>query len=152
MNMKYLLLGAGAAILGMLPLPIDAYHLIRWAVSGTCAFGSYESFQRKAEDKSIGVVLSVVALVYNPITPFYLSRGLWLIIDLLAGGFLIWAAFSGPSSSSQKTEFLPQKLIANLDEKLAQVEKKSDGFMKQTLISAILLLLFVTVISFAMKK
>lgn len=152
MIMKYLLVGAGFAFLGILPLPIEAYHLVRWVVAATCLFAAFESFQRKIEDKSFGVVLGVIALVYNPIAPFYLSRGIWLVIDVLAGCFMIWAAFGGSTSLSNKPELLTQELVAKVEEKLQHVEKKSDDFMKRTLVSAILLLIFVVVINLAMKK
>lgn len=150
--MKYLLIGAGAAFLGMLPLPIDAYHLIRWIVAGTCAFGAYEAIQNKSEDKSKGVILAVIALIYNPLFPFYPNRSLWLIIDMMSGGYLVWISSKYNSPTANQTSFPSEELATRIDEKLTQIEKKSDGFVRQTLISSIVLLVFVVVISFIMKK
>jgi putative flippase GtrA len=152
MIMKYLLVGAGAAFVGMLPLPIDAYHLIRWIVAGTCAFGSYELFQRKSEDKSTAVLLAISALVYNPIAPFYLNRGLWLIVDLIVGGFLLWIVFRGNTLSSDKADFSARDMGEQIDEKLAQIEEKTNGFMSRMLVSGGILLVVVVIINFVMKK
>lgn len=150
--MKYLIVAAGFAFFGILPLPIEAYHLVRWVVSVISLYAAYEAFQRKVDGKGIGVVLGVIALVYNPIAPFYLNRGIWIIFDVLAGGFMLWVAFGGPFSLANKPELINQELVAKVEEKLQNVEKKSDDFMKRTLVSATLLLIFVVVINFAMRK
>lgn len=150
--MKYLLLGAGAALVGLLPLPIDAYHLIRWIVAGTCVFGAYETFQSTSDDKSKGVLLAIIALVYNPLIPFFLSRGLWLIIDVMAGGFLVWIASTHRPPTINKTQTPPEELATRIDEKLAKIEVKSDDYINQTLITSLILLVFVVVIFFVMRK
>lgn len=149
--MKYLLFGAGAAFVGMLPLPIDAYLLIRWIVAGTCAFGAYETFKSTSEDKSKGVILAVIALIYNPLFPFYLNRSLWLIIDAIVGCFLIWIlSVANPSASNQPGLSL-EDVASQYEGKLKQIEKKSDSFVKQLLFNSIVLLVSILVILFILK-
>lgn len=150
--MKYLLFGSGAAFLGILPLPIDAYHLIRWIVAGTAAFGCYEIFQSKTPDKNKMVLLGIITLIYNPLFPFYLNRGLWIILDVIAGGCLIYISLNFKSQDNTENQFQSEQVIEAIEEKIKIVEKKSDNFIKQTLISSVVLLIFISIISFVMKK
>jgi cobalamin biosynthesis protein CobD/CbiB len=150
--MKYLLFGSGAAFLGILPLPIDAYHLIRWIVAGTAALGCYEIFKSKTEDKNTRVLLGIIALVYNPIFPFYFNRSIWIFFDVIAGACLIYVSLNFKSQAKTDNQFQSEQVKEAIEEKIKQVEKKSDNFIKQTLISSIALLIFIFIISFVMKK
>lgn len=156
--MKYLLVPAGAVFIAMLPLPIDAYHLIRWIVAATCAYATYEIFQRKNPNKSIGVLLAVIALIYNPLFPFYLSRGLWLIVDAVVVGFLIWESLRKKFETIESSDVNENQtvdgndILSKASERLKQVEKKGDGFAKQTLVTSIALLVVAVIVTFIFKR
>lgn len=156
--MKYLLVPAGAVFIGMLPLPIDAYHLIRWIVAATCAYATYEIFQRENPNKSIGVLLAVVALIYNPLFPFYLSRSLWLIVDAVVGGFLIWGSLRKKSEIIESSDANENQtvdandILSKASERLKQVEEKGDGLAKQTLVTSIALLVVAVIVTFILKR
>lgn len=156
--MKYLLVPAGAVFIAMLPLPIDAYHLIRWIVAATCAYATYEILQRKNPNKSIGVLLAVIALIYNPLFPFYLSRGLWLIVDAVVGGFLVWGSLQQKfetieSSDANENQTVDgNEILSKASERLKQVEENGDGFAKQTLVTSIALLAVAVIVTFIVKR
>jgi hypothetical protein len=96
------------------------------------------------------VILSIIALIYNPLVPFYLSRSLWLIIDVVVGGFLVWISIRPKSASSDING--NDDLGAKIAEKMEKIEEKGDGFAKQTLISSIVLLVVIGLITLVMKK
>jgi len=64
-------------------MPYSFYRLLRWIV---CAVALMSAWQLQKSRRS-GWVWShaIVALLFNPLTPFYFSKGTWSLIDLLAG-------------------------------------------------------------------
>ncbi|ODS30893.1 MAG: hypothetical protein SCARUB_03990 [Candidatus Scalindua rubra] len=88
-NIKYIT--AGLLLLAVLPLPYAYYTLLRWvvtAVSGYCAFLSYE-------DKSMGWAFGfgIIAILFNPIVPFYMDKTSWMIFDSVVAGVFGFNAF-----------------------------------------------------------
>jgi Ca2+/Na+ antiporter len=146
---NYLLVPAGAVLIGMLPLPIDAYHLIRWIVACTCAFGAYKIFQEDRADHYKGVILATIAFIFNPIIHFYLGRTLWLIIDVAVCVLLIWIVF-GKRIADKTNE--SNNLNSEISAKLEKIEEKGDGFARQALVTAIGLLFVFALINIFMKK
>ena len=67
--------------LGALPLPIEYYDILRWAVSITAIINIFK-------EKYIFIP---VLVLFNPIIPVYLySKVVWVIIDIISG-MLFWA-------------------------------------------------------------
>lgn len=64
-------------------LPIGYYNFLRWVTCGTALYVAFISYLKK--DKiNFGVWLFVlIALLFNPILPFYLGRELWQIVDVI---------------------------------------------------------------------
>ena len=69
----------GALALALIELPYGYYVLLRIVVCGACAFLAF------AEDESgrkrWAWALGMVAVLYNPIFPIHLNRGLWIVIN-----------------------------------------------------------------------
>ena len=67
-------------LLALVPWPYGYYQFLRWVVCGAAAFVAYKAY----EWKRIWAVwaFGVVALVFNPVIPFHLSREVWQLIDL----------------------------------------------------------------------
>ena len=74
--------------------PYGYYQFLRWLVSGTAAYSVYLLFQiielnnesktfKKNRYYLLILIYSLVAVVYNPISPFYLNRDSWETINLL---------------------------------------------------------------------
>lgn len=148
--MNYLLVPAVAVLIGMLPLPIDAYNLIRWIVACTCSFGAYKTFQEDRTNQHKGVILLTIAFIFNPIIPFYLGRTLWLILDVVVCGFLVWISFGKNKAADEAIE--GRNLISETSTKMKEIEKKGDGFAKRALINAIGLLFVFALIFILIKK
>jgi len=148
--MKYLLVPAGVALAAILPLPIDAYHLVRWIVAGVCAFGAYEIFQSKNIEKVKGAILLVIVFVFNPLIPLYLTRGTWVIIDIVVAGFLIWVSFDPRVLDNSEGEVDKLKLKAT--ETIEKIEKNGDGFARRLLMSSIVTLVAIGIVILVMEK
>lgn len=59
--------------------PYGYYTLLRFVVCGTAAYTAYVSFGK--ENKIIGFLSILVALLFNPLIPIYMNKEAWVIID-----------------------------------------------------------------------
>lgn len=152
--MKILYIPVIAAIGALLPLSQDGYTLVRIVV---CAFLLYAGFKVKSQgspnSEKIGaqeasLICFVMAAVYNPIFPLYLSRGLWMVIDVVVAAFLIWFVNLFTTKSSQQTPYSSiQK--SDFEEPGCERKKRSDkgdklmsSVMWTSLVTVIVLLIF----------
>jgi hypothetical protein len=141
---------AVAVFIGMLPLPIDAYHLIRWIVACTCSFGAYKTLQKNNTNPAKGVILIIMAFVFNPIIPLYLGRTIWLFVDIVVGGTLVRFSFEKSATTTEVTASCNPK--SQISAKIEKIEKNGDEFVKRALINAIGLLIVFALITFFMKS
>lgn len=72
--------------------PYLYFILLRWAITFISIYVAYEFKQAKIE--SWMVVFGVVALVFNPIFPIYLTRQSWIPIDFVTSILFFFAGFS----------------------------------------------------------
>jgi hypothetical protein len=83
--------------------PYWYYQLLRWVTSLVAAYTAYTSYNDK---KMLWAgVFGLVAIVFNPIAPFFLERNVWQIWDMLAG--IVFVAYPfvtmfGPKRRIQK--------------------------------------------------
>lgn len=62
--------------IGVLPMPIDYYDILRFAVSGVALLNIFK-------EKYIYIP---ILIIFNPIIPVYLyDKAIWAIIDIVAG-------------------------------------------------------------------
>lgn len=157
--MKILYVPVIAALGALLPLSHDGYTLVRIVV---CAFLLYAGFKVKSQgspnSEKIGaqeasLICFVIAAVYNPIFPLYLSRGLWMIIDVVVAAFLIWFINLSSSKASQQTSSLS---IQNSDfEELGREGKKpsdkGDKLMSSVMWSSLATVVVLLILTFMIK-
>lgn len=71
-------------VIAILPLPYAYYTFLRLFV---CVVGAYLAYQQYVYQDSVDrwvVVLGAVALLYNPLVPIYLTREIWIVLNLIA--------------------------------------------------------------------
>ncbi len=56
------------------------YQLLRWVVSASGVFNAYQAYKINLKGWSVAMV--VVAILFNPIAPIYLDKGMWVFIDI----------------------------------------------------------------------
>lgn len=73
----------GLALLLAIPSiwPYAYYQLLRWLVFIVAGYSAYLSFQENKQ--SYGWIMVIVAVLFNPIAPIYLSKTIWSILDVV---------------------------------------------------------------------
>ena len=75
---------AGVMLLLAVPSawPYAYYQLLRWVVTGAALFIAYKKYEEGSKNWSLTMV--VIAILFNPIVPFFLDKEVWGAIDLVA--------------------------------------------------------------------
>lgn len=87
MNSEYfkkLSLVTGVMLLLAIPSmwPYGYYQLLRWLVSGVAVYNAYGAYDKKEQNWIL--VMIGVAILFNPIAPFFLAKKTWVILDIIA--------------------------------------------------------------------
>lgn len=89
------------AMLGWALVPTNPYlyyRFLRWIIFLVCLFSAWQA----SELKRFGWawVLSITAVIYNPVIPVYATRGIWSVVNVVTMMILILSAFMlhGPRS------------------------------------------------------
>ena len=69
----------------VLPLPYGYYQLLRLVATGVFVWAAVVGFRRGSA--GYGFAFAVLALLFNPVIPVYLSKALWAPIDIGAAAF-----------------------------------------------------------------
>jgi len=87
-----MLLGAALSSFGTLPiLPFTYYQLMNWAVVGASLIIIWQAYQKKLT--CLIWIFSVIAVIFNPITPIYLGALTWQISDIIVSILFIVSFF-----------------------------------------------------------
>ena len=78
---------AGLLFLAILPLPYAYYEVLRVIVCLGVAFIVITEW--KNIDESAKAILVVIAILFNPFAPIYLSKVVWMIADFVTGVYLL---------------------------------------------------------------
>jgi hypothetical protein len=81
---------AGMLLVALAPLPYGYYTLLRFVV---CVAAAFLAWKHYASAHGIGawtVGLGLMAILFNPLVPVYLSRGAWAPIDI--GAAIVFGA------------------------------------------------------------
>jgi hypothetical protein len=82
----------------VLPWPYGYYQILRL---GICAAGIYCGIvARSSGNEALGYALFFASLVFNPVLPVFLTRGIWFPIDLVAAGLFAYTAYKHPQAVS----------------------------------------------------
>jgi len=74
---------AGVMLLLAIPSiwPYGYYQLLRWVVSGVAAYNAYGAYYAKKQNWML--VMIGVAILFNPIAPFFLDKETWVVLDIV---------------------------------------------------------------------
>ncbi len=64
--------------------PYGYYQLLRWIVTGSAVYLAYQ--KHELGSKFWMWLMIAVAILFNPIFPFFLDKGVWAFLDLIAAG------------------------------------------------------------------
>ena len=80
------------ALLGAFgPFPFAYYQMMNWAVLGAALMTAYQAYKR--QKKFLMWLFIIVAVVFNPITPFNLRADIWRIADVVVAVLILTSFF-----------------------------------------------------------
>ena len=74
-------------IIALFPMPYGFYILLRLVITTVAIFSMIEL---KKEGSQFWYFFIGVAILFNPIFPIYLSKSIWMPIDLIVAGSFAW--------------------------------------------------------------
>tara|TARA_E500000178_G_C16725535_1_gene619156 strand:+ start:85 stop:369 length:285 start_codon:yes stop_codon:yes gene_type:complete len=77
-------------VVAVLPLPYGFYTFLRLSVTIS---GVIASLELKKEENFLWILFAGISLLFNPVFPIYLDRGIGFPIDLFVAGSFGWIAF-----------------------------------------------------------
>ena len=85
MSNKNLSIIAGAMLLlAILSIwPYAYYQLLRWVVCGVAVYNAYSAYNLQKENWVF--MMGAIAILFNPISPIFLDKEMWIILDIVAG-------------------------------------------------------------------
>ena len=78
----------GLLFLAVLPMPVAYYSLLRYVICGVCLYYFFDKKQKYKEFFKWLFVL--IAIIFNPLAPFYFGKPIWVLIDIICGLFFLW--------------------------------------------------------------
>jgi hypothetical protein len=74
---------AGFCVLLILPWPVGIYEFTRWVIFGAALYGLFKLHEANPLSTK-NALMGLVAIVFNPIFPFYEDRLTWALLDIFA--------------------------------------------------------------------
>jgi uncharacterized membrane protein (DUF441 family) len=85
------LLAAAMLVVALAKLPYGYYTALRWV---TCAVAVYVTFLGVAGEQIWAAwPFALIALLFNPVLPVHLTRGIWRPLDIAAAALFVASAF-----------------------------------------------------------
>ncbi|MFZ2189373.1 MAG: DUF6804 family protein [Candidatus Magasanikiibacteriota bacterium] len=69
--------------------PYYYYQILRWVTAGVAGYSAYLAY--KQSEKTWLWILAITAITFNPITPFYLTREIWSVLNII-GALIIFVS------------------------------------------------------------
>lgn len=79
-NIKFIT--AGLLLWAIAPLPYAYYTLLRWVVTASAILFAVQSYNQASIGWAFG--FGTIALLFNPIVPFYMDKESWMVFDVIA--------------------------------------------------------------------
>lgn len=96
--MKWICIVSGILLaLGILQWPYGYYILLRWLIFGSAALVAIGFYNSKFTGWALA--FGVIAFLFNPMVPVYLTRQTWVSIDLICSVLFFIAGFAKKSKS-----------------------------------------------------
>ena len=76
----------------ILPLPISYYFFLRYFLTISAILVLFELYKKTFLFSSLETTLGMLAIIilYNPIFPIYLSKEMWVPLNLITAGIYFW--------------------------------------------------------------
>ena len=89
-------------VLAVGPWPYSYYMLLRIVVFAAALLLASLIYQRAKSITAWTILFVITAIIFNPFIPLHLTRGVWSILNILAGGlFVVHFVMSNRESSAK---------------------------------------------------
>jgi hypothetical protein len=75
-------------LFALFPLPYGYYSFVRIIITSVFVWAAYISHKR-SPSSLLPWISIIIAVLFNPINPIYLSKGIWRIIDIMVIAILL---------------------------------------------------------------
>ena len=158
--MPFLYFAAISALIGLFPMPYVGYMLVKVGVAAGCLIALWTISKKNFLGLSSSVWLVLIAVLYNPIMPIFLTREIWIVADIFVAIILISIAhtINEPSidkniseNEAQTKSQLDMSKLQGLEQsfrKIAQkTERKGDEIPNTLIVHGLVLLAIFAIIS-----
>ncbi len=83
------IVSATLLIAALLPLPYGYYQVLRWVI---CLSAATLGATRWNHLPYSGSAVILVAIVFNPVSPIFLAKGVWAVVDIAGAAIFLWVA------------------------------------------------------------
>lgn len=81
--------------------PYGYYQLLRWVIMAIAIYSAYKAHE--LGNNGWTWVFGMIAVLFNPIIPFYIERNTWQLIDLITA-VIFFASFFQKKSNENKPQ------------------------------------------------
>ncbi|MHA1675908.1 MAG: DUF6804 family protein [Candidatus Njordarchaeales archaeon] len=83
--------------------PYAYYQLLRWVVCSVTGYGAFLAYKQKRNEWAW--IFGIIAILFNPIVPFYLSREIWSLLDIGVSSIILISLFFFKIKQPRKRSF-----------------------------------------------
>jgi len=139
--MPFLYFAAIVALIGLMPMPYVGYTLVKIGVAAGCLLAITKVSKVKLLDVNANIWLVGIAVLYNPIFPIYLTRGIWIVIDIVTAIILFYLAKKLASNDVSDDLSVIQSKLKSIDK--SKIEKGANSYVQKMLLVGVLLLIVI---------
>ncbi len=77
--------------------PYGYYEILRWVIAGISGYLAFIAHEQK--NTSWTWIMAIIAILFNPISPFHFDRDTWQIIDLISAIIFFTSLFKLKTSN-----------------------------------------------------
>jgi hypothetical protein len=147
--MPFLYFAAIVALLGLMPMPYVGYTLVKIGVASGCLLAITKVSEVKLFEVNANIWLVGIAVLYNPILPIYLTRNIWIFLDIITAIILIHLAKKIANNNDSNDFSIIESKLKSIDK--SKIEKGANSFVKKMLLTGLFLLIIIALTEIFIK-
>jgi hypothetical protein len=147
--MPFLYFAAIAALIGLMPMPYAGYMLVKIGVVFGCLFAISKVSEIKLFDVNAKIWLVGLAVLYNPILPIYLTRSIWIVLDIITAAILIYLAKKLANNNDSNEFSIIESKLKSIDK--SKIEKGANSYVQKMLYTGLFLLIIIVLTEIFIK-
>ena len=137
------------ALIGLMPMPYVGYTLVKIGVASGCLLAITKVSEVKLLEVNANIWLVGIAVLYNPILPIYLTRNIWIFLDIVTAIILIYLAKKLANNDDSNDFSIIESKLKSIDK--SKIEKGANRYVKKMLLTGIFLLIIIALTEIFIK-